>query len=264
MPTPRFNNGDTVWVTFSDGNPEQKVIDGEPYYQPLTRIYMYSFKGVGYTCGENYLRANLTDKILRISECIQEPDDYVDDGLVSEGIGSDGGLAVEGIRSFSGKHTTIFFRPDNTFINWLVKYANGRVICDVGSGSGHLLNKLADAGGKVLGIEPYWDAEDNLALTKLRLESGKGLINILPRKVEECERFIKSMGDKCILLFCRPCHSDFVETALSYRAEGCEALYITMPDNWTKYNDLGAYRANATLIEHEGWSADREKVWSIK
>ena len=41
-------------------------------------------------------------------------------------------------------------------------------------------------------------------------------------------------------------------------------IILTVPENWDKYDDLGKFRGRATLIPHKGWSADGEKVWSVK
>jgi hypothetical protein len=257
---PRFKG--KVWVTFSDNKPEQYTIK-EAVFNALTRIYMYAFEGTDFRCGEMNLRKRKTDKKLTMGECIHD-EDYIDSGLLSEGISVEKGMQSEGIHTFSAGLGTLFFRPDKTFIKWLVEYANGRIICDIGCGTATLINDLADAGGMVFGIEPNWSAEDNQAMMVRRMNAGKNIINILPRKVQESKTFVANMGDKALLLFARPCHSNFVEDALSYKTDETEALYITVPENLTKYDDLGVFKSRAVKIQHKGWSADNEIVMSIR
>lgn len=264
MIKPRFSNGQTVWVTFSDDVPEKMIIGYEPQFNPITRMFMYSFENA-FTCGEIYLRAKLSDKKLTIDECLHDKD-LTKRGILSEciNINAENYIQVEGVKSYSGTLSHIFFRPDKKFIKWLINYANGRVICDVGCGTAYLINDIADNGGKVMGIEPFWTVEDNLAMVQRRMRKGLNMINILPKDVEDCGDFIKGMGDKALMIFCRPCHNGFVENALALRSEGTEALYITVPVNFDKYDDLGVYKSSAVEIPHEGWSVDGEKVWSIR
>jgi len=165
---------------------------------------------------------------------------------------------------FGGGLANLFFRPDKDFKQWLIDYADGRIIVDVGCGTAILINDLADMGGKVMGIEPMFSSEDMTGLTKHRLSQGKGIINIMPRTVQECANLLQAIGGKALLLFCRPCHSDFVVDALDLKHPDTEALYITVPENLTKYNDLGDYKDSAVKLNHKGWSADREVVYSIK
>lgn len=259
---PRFENGKKVWVTFSDDKPVQYTIK-KSHFQPMTRIYMYSFEETTICCGEMYLRYKKTDKKLRMGECIHDGA-AAEIGYVEEGINNERGIMSEGVRTWSGNIGTIFFRPDKTFINWLVEYAAGRVIVEIGCGTADVLTQLADAGGKVFGIEPYWSMEDNAAMNFARLEAGKNIINISPTYVKDNERLLKEMGSKALMLICRPCHNGFVEDAIDLKHPDTEVLYITVPENWDKYDDLGKYKDDAVLVKHKGWSADDEKVWSVK
>ena len=52
-----------------------------------------------------------------------------------------------------------FFIPDKTLIKSIVEYANGRIIFDVGFGSGDLMIELKKAGAKVSGVELFQEKE---------------------------------------------------------------------------------------------------------
>ena len=168
----------------------------------------------------------------------------------------------ERVRMPSGRPCNLFFEPYPDMIKWLVKYANGRIIIDIGCGSGWLLKKLTEQGGKCIGIEPFWDIEDMQAWNMSNL--GGNMIHVMPYRVEEQEKFIKALGIKAMMLFARPCHSDFVENALNMRPKGMEALYITVPKNIELYQDLGEWDDKKILLNHEGTSIDNEVVYSIK
>lgn len=146
-----------------------------------------------------------------------------------------------------------FFEPDEEMLQWLRDYIGDRLVIDVGCGDGEILEEL---GLKGLGVDPYFNGNSiNL------LQKG---IHVLPYRVQDCKKFIQGIGDKGIMLFCRPCHSNFVEDAISLAPEGMESLYITVPENITKYNDLGKYHNLKKLLHHKGSSNDNEVVYSIK
>lgn len=159
-----------------------------------------------------------------------------------------------------GTPANLFFQPDEKMIEWLVKYANGRMIVDVGCGSGWLLEKLHKAGAKCFGIEPIWSFEMLMAWRN----KTKGQVHVLTTPVELCESIIAALKNKALLLFCRPCHSDFTEVGISMLPKGGEALYITLHENLEKYDDLGMFRYNAVPVKHEGCSLENEIVLSIK
>ncbi len=158
----------------------------------------------------------------------------------------------------------LFFNPDKKFIKWLVKYANGRLIIDIGCGSGALCWQLALNGAKVMGVDPYYKIEDLMVINKKLMNAGIGTFNILPWQIEKCNNLIQKLGNNVLFLFARPCHSDFVENALTMRVPGTEGLYITVPRNLREYDDLGQYKKDAVLVLHEGKSVDNEVVYSIK
>lgn len=160
----------------------------------------------------------------------------------------------------NGMPANLFFQPDNQMIDWLVKYANGRIMVDVGCGSGWLLKQLHKAGARCMGIEPMWNMEMS---ADWYMSEGKN-IHVLNNTVEGCAAIIKGLSDKALILFCRPCHSDFVENGIDLMPKGVEALYITVHENLEKYDDLGSYRYSAVPVKHEGSSYDNEIVLSIK
>ena len=175
---PRFSG--EVWVTFKSSTPKKYTIKEASL--SLIGIYMYSFEGTDMRVGENYLRKSLSDRKLTITECLHN--EYNDTGLLDEAMASllSGKSSQEmcfekakpkwdSSKRNMFEQKMIFFRPDNDMIDWLVEYADGRLICEVGCGSCVVLAKLADAGAKVIGIEPDWDIEDMEAITRYRIGS---------------------------------------------------------------------------------------------
>lgn len=92
------------------------------------------------------------------------------------------------------------------------------------------------------------------------------MVQILPYPVENSmvKDIIEKLGDNILMVIARPCHNDFVENALALKKEGAEALYITVPENLSLYNDLGKFKRRATKINHRGSSKENEIVLSIK
>lgn len=154
--------------------------------------------------------------------------------------------------------TLNFFEPDQKMLQWLKDYANGRLIIDVGCGTGHVIRELHKIKTKVIGIDPCMDVEK---FHRENLQQGIGLINVIYGKAQQCDL---TKLPHCVLLFCRPCHSNFVEETIKVMHPASEALYITVPKNWDDYNDLGRFKEKAEIVEHEGSSLENEKVWKIK
>lgn len=150
-----------------------------------------------------------------------------------------------------------FFEPDEKLVESIVKYANGRVIFDVGFGSGDLMIELKKKGARVSGIELFHDLEVAMKL----LDNGVG--SILWGDVKRHSKLISCLGEKGLLLFARPCHSDFVEYCLDVKDPNTEALYITIPENLDLYDDLGDHKNRAKQIFLEGTSLDNEIIMSI-
>ena len=151
-----------------------------------------------------------------------------------------------------------FFQPDQTLLEWIKDYANGRLIIDVGCGSGHISIALRKLGCKVVGFDPYITAEE---MTDAKLNHD---VNLLPWQIEDHPNMFVGRGNNVLLLFARPCHSYFVANALDMKDEETEALYITIPENLTRYNDLGRFKNEAVLLNHSGTSKDNEVIYSVK
>lgn len=154
-----------------------------------------------------------------------------------------------------------FFKPDEKLMASIGAYAtktNNRIIVDVGCGNGDLIEILHDKYKlKVIGIEPFMMSE------KRRIQLMMKGIQILNLPVERLENIIYKLEGNGLILFCRPCHSDFVENCLSFKHPKTEALYITVPENLDLYDDLGDFKNKAKIIELEGTSEDNEIIMSI-
>jgi hypothetical protein len=151
-----------------------------------------------------------------------------------------------------------FFEPDVAFLKWIKEYANGRLVIDCGAGMGHVTRELFKLGTKVVAFEPNGD------YTAFQEENMKQRIGMIQYIIADCSTSKITSMPNLLLLFCRPCHSDFVERTIAHMHPSSEALYITKPNNWEDYDDLGHFRDNAVLIKHKGKSKEGEKVWSIK
>jgi len=160
--------------------------------------------------------------------------------------------------------TNLFFKPDIMFVKWLIQYANGRMIIDVGAGQGHLVRMIKMLGGKAIGLEPNIDYMSMVTMRKAK-NPNYDINEILPMDVQRAGTMIQGLGgDKTMLVFARPCHNGFVEEGLDIMPEGMEALYITLEENLEKYDDLGKYKNSAEHIGTMGISEDNEVVYSIK
>lgn len=157
----------------------------------------------------------------------------------------------------------VFFKPNTEMAKWLIKYAGDRIIVDIGCGPKFpLLQQLASNGfTKSCGIDPHLDQTE---MMKYRIQHDMDMgFHLLPGEGQRWADMYQD-GEKMLLLFCRPCHSDFVEACLKLKGPNVEALYITIPDNIKKYNDLGIFDERKVLVEHKGTSADKEVVYSIR
>lgn len=155
-----------------------------------------------------------------------------------------------------------FFIPDQEMLEWIVKYANGRLIIDVGCGQGDLGIELTKNKGRVLGIDPFINL--NVFMRK-RIQEGVSF-NILPVGVQDkmsTSILSKLPPDSVMYLVARPCHSNFVVDLLNMKRSS-ELLYITLEQNLTLYDDLGPYKGDAVQIFPEGNSHDNEVFYSIK
>ena len=267
MKKARFKKGQTVFMD------EQELVIERVHKNPLIPVYQYSFIGKGFACGEQSLRAKKTDRDLTMSEC------FVDDGTevptVINTIASatrksimmdrlEGGIDVGTLFDDSD----IFFRPNPKMVRWLKERANGRLILDIGSGQGHLVTMLKREGARAMGFEPNINKQEWIKWRYTHRYNGEDIdVNeIMTYRIQDTftKRFIESLGaENVMLVFARPCHSDFVEIGIRNMPEGMEAIYITVPENLDLYNDLGRFEKDAELLEHEGSSEDDEVVYSV-
>lgn len=255
----RFDVGDTVYMgrgKFLRKLTVKRVIDN--HFLP---VYQYAFEEIGSACGEQSIREEADGRDYRISECYKEQyEENIECSLNTMANGM--GMSIDD--NLSSKLMNLFFKPDLIFVKWLIAYAGDRMIIDVGAGQGHLVRLIKRMGGKAIGLEPNINYTE--VIKKRMLRHGDYDVNeILPFTVERAAKLINDIGgEKAMLVFARPCHSDFVEEGIDLMPEGMEALYITVPENLNKYDDLGAYTDYAEFVEHKGVSEDDEVVYSIK
>lgn len=149
-----------------------------------------------------------------------------------------------------------FFEPDTKMIQWFRDYIGERVPIDVGCGEGDLLIELKKGG---VGIDPLSD----VCLDKRMELLMRHKIHFLEQRIEDSGSLIGGLGNRAIMIFARPCHSDFVVKGINLAPNGMEVLYITKPENIEEYNDLGRYDSMKRLIKHKGRGNDNEVVYSI-
>lgn len=162
--------------------------------------------------------------------------------------------------------TNIFFKPNTEFVKWLIEYANGRMILDVGCGETFPLTKqlIANGAPTVVSIDPYLDMNHYVDYRLLNHDKFiKGSYHGMQARIQDMEVLFSS-DREILMIFARPCHSLFVYDAISMKGPNVEVLYITKPENIEEYADVGEYINTATLLKHKGSSADDEVVYSIK
>lgn len=256
----RFKVGQKVYM--GRGDKMQTLTVKEIIQNPMLPIRQYAFEEVGFICGEQSIRATIDGRDLKLGECFR--DDAEDDVLTSINTRANGmGKTIfNGV--FDNKIGNLFFKPDLIFSKWLVEYANGRMIIDIGCGQGHLVRMIKKMGGKVMGLEPNFDY---LAYTKMRSLAGtlEGAVNeVMPMRVQDADKLIQGLGDKALLVFARTNQGGFVEDGLDIMPNGMEALFITIPNTVDVLVELGKYEPQKKLIQHKGVSEDSEVVYSIK
>lgn len=120
----------------------------------------------------------------------------------------------------------IFFEPTPQFVDWLVEYAAGRMIFDVGCGDGYLLRLLVGRGQKALGIEPFWYEKEGFDIK----------LPVMPMAVQSCSVIRRSPG---LVIIARPDHGGWVEWVPHNAHPDSEVLYISKPSNAEV--DFGGY-----------------------
>ncbi len=273
MKKARFKVGQTVYS--GRGDKEKAMVVARVIKNPLIPIHQYTFEAPndGFACGEQGIRAKSDNPDLSLSEC------FVDDG-------SEVPVAINTIASATRKSimmdrleggmdvgtlfddSDIFFRPNPKMVRWLKERANGRLILDIGSGQGHLVTMLKREGARAMGIEPNINKQEWIKWRMSHRYSGEefDVNEVHQYRIQDTfvKSLIKNLGkDQVMLVFARPCHSDFVEVGIRNMPEGMEALYITVPENINLYSDLGRFKSKAELVEHDGQSEDKEVVYSV-
>lgn len=167
--------------------------------------------------------------------------------------------------AFEIVHGPIFFKPNTQFVKWLIKYAGDRIIMDVGCGSTFQLTQQLYFNGakKLVAIDPEIDYTQ-MQLFRIKKTNPEDSVHILQGTVEKWKDILNAKHQDILVICARPCHSDWVEEMLDLKNENVEVLYITLPENLELYDDLGKWKYKAVLLNHEGSSADKEVVYSIK
>lgn len=263
----RFKKDQTVYS--GRGDKLQTLVIARVHKNPMLPIHQYAFKppNDGYLVGEQSIRGTIDGKDLTLGECMIENNEIATRvNTIMSAKRNTVRFDEHGVEDIFND-CNLFFRPDIEFCEWLKEYAGERLIIDVGSGQGHLVRMLKMVGVKrVIGIEPNIDKEMWIKW-RLSHDSYNGIFDvneILQGTVESHKKLIYGLKEKVLLVFARPCHSDFVETGIYNMHDDAEALYITVPENLERYNDLGSYKKDAVLLDHKGSSEDSEVVYSIK
>jgi SAM-dependent methyltransferase len=267
-PTPKFKKGDKVYLDFNHSINRKLNLKSTPIEGPFTvkssslsiaRIFMYTFEDYGAGVGEIYLKAAKEDKHISVKEAFHESDAQTSLKELYDGSGKISGT------SHTADYTKglMFFQPNQKMIQWIVKYAAGRLILDIGCGTGRVTMWIQEEGGRIIGCDPAMDYDGIIKRKMEYIEKGRDLPHFMPMKIEDMGKFFQGQGNKVLLMVARPCHSNFVENTLNMKDADTELLYITKPSVMEEYDDLGVYKNKAKLIEHEGLSIEQEKVWSI-
>lgn len=257
-----FKIGDKVYAPKLWGD-ELVTINGK---RSTMVMNMYSFEEKEASIGEIYLKYHLDDDNLTIDECVPNQDD-IDSRLNTIGathrpININGDTMEDDINVITpARAGCVFFQPNNTMIDWLIEYADGRLILDVGAGTLHLCKMIRNRGyNKLFAIEPHFDY---IKYSQMCILNDEERIHIDVQYVEKSSMFKSLLKINPLVIFARPCHGDYVLNALNLMPKGMEALYITLPENIDEYDDLGKYKSKAKIIPHEGMSKDKEVVYSI-
>lgn len=161
----------------------------------------------------------------------------------------------------------VFFKPNSEFIKWLVsEIGEDDLFVDVGCGSGKLTEALFHHGAGGMGVDLYAD-DVNWRLIKMKgIEKGMN-IHLVQYDSTDPNGMVAKMSEskhkKTTFIFARPCHSTFVEKTIDVLASGSRVLYITLPENLAKCDDLGKYNDLKNLLQHKGTSVDNEIVYEI-
>lgn len=264
-----FKKGDKVYLHMTKVEGPYEI--SKVTFQLISRVFMYQFVGMQIAVGECYLKKNATDKKRSLGSCVHddEPIGIVDESMNftydSEGQLNGFNLSAESGYSPSGDMFPVFFRPDQTWMKWFKEYVNGRIVLDCGAGCGWLTGMLNNHFNvTTIAIEPLWRGKDIMSLNVSQMERNKPIIHAFAQPIQELGTFMKALGSKALMMFARPSHGGWVEEALDMRPEGMEAIYITLPQNLKRHDDLGKWKHHAKQIQYTGFTVDKEVIFSIK
>lgn len=160
----------------------------------------------------------------------------------------------------------VFFKPNTELVKWLIEYAGERIIIDAGSGEKFLLSQQLVKNGakKLIAVDPNIDYSQYMLWRQLNMSDLSVSFHVFPKEIQSLSELLNNKYQDILLVFARPCHSNWVEETLNLKSDRVEALYITLPENMNEYDDLGVWKDKAVLLEHKGSSADKEVIYSIK
>ena len=138
----------------------------------------------------------------------------------------------------------IFFQPAAKFIRWMKARFSGKLIYDVGCGTGKTANMLAEAGLRMTAIDLVPRSESEFSVVQ-----------------GDSTEYQFEMGS--VLLFCRPCHNGFVEKTLT-RGILCgvaNIVYVGLTMNLE--DDLGSLHDMFTKRRVGVVGNSGERVWEL-
>lgn len=152
----------------------------------------------------------------------------------------------------------IFFHPTKKWIDWLIGYADNRIIVDIGCGEGLLLKELHKSGyDRLIGVNLY--IRDELREYFRKTDRSIHLLEINTLENNILKKMVSPDGKTPLFLFCRPCHGWWVDLTLPNLPAGAEVLYVGKPGNL--YDDIFKYNTDAKLIKSP--PLKEEKVYRL-
>ncbi len=134
-----------------------------------------------------------------------------------------------------------FFQPSPDFVDWLARYARGRIVVEVGCGDAHLLRELMKRGVSCVGIEPNFYQLWAVDRTPMHVKTRDGeLVPLLVTPKSAVGHEILADRTKDILaISARPgcIGSDWLRETVKASAGEIEWLYIGKPSSMER--DLG-------------------------
>lgn len=153
-----------------------------------------------------------------------------------------------------------FFQPDDKMASWIVQYAAGRMIIDLGCGSGHVVDMLLENGANAcIGVDMRLDHRAVSAIKAIHCHKSVHFIE--GTLTDNMVQTVCKMDKPKLMLLCRPCHSSlFIDSAIKLAKDSnAELLYIGLERNIE--DDLGLYSYGK--LQHEGSSKENEVVLSL-